>query len=216
MPSTPRHLGVAVLVLATVSGATAALQQPVVSSNAVADAQSDTYDISVPGSIDIPQREVTVEGTTYQVDAIAYDFGVLYRTGFESLTLGISARNFAPEVTFQQQSDEVPLALQVGLSMDVTDLAPVSEMHDLVVTVDALNPRDYSEQIRVGGEYTFLGTLSLRAGYAFPNDAQGVSLGAGLQQEIGGITIGGDYAYTDFGIFNDFNRVHHLALHLAF
>src|SRR3712207_8583717 len=43
----------------------------------------------------------------------------------------------------------------------------------------AENPRDYSEQIRLGGEYTFMNTLALRAGYVFPTDEEGFNLGFG-------------------------------------
>jgi PGF-CTERM protein len=64
-------LTVAVLLIASVSGASAALQQSTARSDAMLDAQSNGYDIDIPGSVAIPTREVTVEGTTYQVDAIA-------------------------------------------------------------------------------------------------------------------------------------------------
>jgi PGF-CTERM protein len=67
----------ALVALATVSGATAALQQQShqTALSPTVDSQSNGYGLTVDGSIDVPTREVTVEGTTYQVDAIATQEG---------------------------------------------------------------------------------------------------------------------------------------------
>ena len=92
--------------------------------------------------------------------------------------------------------------------MDVLNLTTLDpSLHSLVVTADAANPRDFSEQIRVGGEYVFMNTLALRGGYVFPSDTEGVSLGAGIRQRLGGLGFGADYAYTDAGIFSGVHRV---------
>ncbi|MEM9998037.1 MAG: PorV/PorQ family protein [Bacteroidota bacterium] len=148
-------------------------------------------------------------GQENQEGTVAYDFGVLYKTGFRSLNFAVSARNFAPEVTFEQESFQLPLTLQIGVSMDVLDLTPyqTNGMHSFVVGLDANNPRDFSEQIRLGGEYTFAETLSLRGGYTFPTDQEGISLGAGVKRKVGGIGFGADYAYTDFGVFDAVQRI---------
>lgn len=150
------------------------------------------------------------------IGVLAYDFGMLYRTGLESLNFAVTARNFATEIRYEQENFQLPLALRIGISMDVLDLTTMNQdLHSLVVAVDAEHPRDYPEQIKLGTEYTFMNTVSLRAGYTFPTDEQGISLGAGLRQELGGLRLGADYAYTDFGVFNTFNRVHRLALHIG-
>lgn len=154
-------------------------------------------------------RQDNQEGT------VAFDFGVLYNTGFRSLNFAVAARNFAPEVTFEEESFQLPLTLHIGMAMDVLDLTTLgaSNQHSFVVSVDAENPRDFSEQIKIGGEYTFLETFSLRAGYILPTDQEGISLGAGVKQTFGGIGFGADYAYTDFGIFSSVQRI---ALRLSF
>ena len=147
-------------------------------------------------------REDVNEGT------LAYDFGVHYKTGFESLAFAVSARNFAPEVTYAEESFQLPLTLQIGVAMDVIDLTSLDPgVHSLVVGVDAANPRDFAEQVKVGGEYLFMNTLALRAGYTFPTDEEGVSLGAGVRQSLGGVGFGADYSYTDFGVFSGVHRV---------
>ena len=153
------------------------------------------------------QRESVQEGT------LAYDIGVHYKTGFESLSFAVSARNFAPEVTFAEESFQLPLTLQIGVAMDVLDLTSLDPgTHSLVVGLDAANPRDFSEQVKAGAEYTFLDTFSLRGGYTFPTDEEGVSLGAGIQQSLGGVGFEADYAFTDFGVFS---RVHRVAVRFS-
>jgi hypothetical protein len=155
------------------------------------------------------------------VGTMAYDFGVLYHTGFRSLALAMAVRNFSQEIRFEEESFQLPLNFHMGISMDVIDLTNADpSVHSLLVAIDANRPRDYSEMITFGAEYSFLETFMLRAGYAFlvegdvrGNDQQGASVGAGVRQTVGGIGFGADYAYTQFGIFSD---VHRVAIHLSF
>ncbi len=139
---------------------------------------------------------------------LAYDFGVLYKTGFRSLNFAVSARNFAPEITFSEESVALPLTLNIGISMEIMDMIMQgSNMHQLLLSVDAANPRDFSEQIKAGMEYVFLNTFILRGGYAFPTDAQGFSVGLGLKQSLRRFGFGADYSYTDFGILSNVQRL---------
>ena len=163
-----------------------------------------------------PETGPGTEGDERQentIGTLAYDFGVLYKTGFESLNFAVSARNFSQEIELETESFQLPLALHIGVSMDVLDLAATSDLHSLVLAVDAENPRDFQEQIKIGGEYTFADAVSFRAGYVYPTDEQGIQLGAGFRQDVGGLGLGADYAYTDFGVFNN---VHRVALRLSF
>ena len=139
---------------------------------------------------------------------LAYDFGVLYKTGFRSLNFAVSARNFAPEITFSEESVALPLTLNIGVSMNMMDLfAQGTNMHQLLLSIDASNPRDFSEQIKVGTEYIFLNTFILRAGYAFPTDEQGFSVGLGLKQSLRRFGFGADYSFTDFGVLSNVQRL---------
>ena len=139
---------------------------------------------------------------------IAVDFGLLYNTGFRSLNFAMSARNFSRELTYEAQNFELPLTLTIGVSMDMIDFTNMSsDVHSLVLAVDAARPRDFYEHVNVGAEYTFMDLLSLRAGYAFPTDEEGISLGAGLNTEVSGIGLGANYAYTAFGILGNVNRI---------
>lgn len=144
---------------------------------------------------------------SYQVDVMAFDFGVLYYTGFKSLKFGINIRNFAQEITYIEESFQLPLILEMGISMNVLDLSQISpERHKLFISVDAVHPRDYVEQLDIGLEYTFLEAFALRGGYSTPTDEQGISLGAGFEQRLSGFGLNIDYAYTEFGIFKEVHR----------
>jgi hypothetical protein len=150
------------------------------------------------------------DGTTQSnsVSTPAFDFGVLYRTGFRSLNIGMSIRNFSPSVTYEEESFEAPLLLSIGASFNMMDLtASASDMHSFLLTAEAGHPRSYDEQIRLGGEYRFMNILSLRVGYVFPTDEQGISAGAGLNLQVSNLTFGADYAYTAFGDLGNVNMV---------
>lgn len=145
----------------------------------------------------------------YDASANVIDFGVFYRTGFESLNFAMVVKNFSPDVRFDTQEHELPLTLKMGISMDIMDLTDVNKnYHSFVLNVDANRPRDYDEQIQIGGQYTFLNTFILRGGYLFPSDEEGFSLGFGIQRKTQtNRLLRIDYSYSEFGIFSDVNRL---------
>jgi len=157
-----------------------------------------------------------VSGTTEEnkLDVLAFDFGILYKTGFNSLNLGMSVRNFSRELKYKKEGFQLPLIFQIGASFNFADLMDVDKNeHSILLTVDANHPRDFPEQILIGAEYTFMNLLSLRAGYSAPNDERNFSAGVGLKKDIGGLNLAVDYAYTRFGVFND---VHRISLNFAY
>jgi hypothetical protein len=157
-----------------------------------------------------------VSGTTEEnkLSVLAFDFGVLYKTGFKSLNLGMSVRNFGREIKYKKESFQIPLIFQIGASFNFADILEVDKNeHSILVTVDANHPRDFPEQILIGAEYTFMNLVSFRAGYSAPNDERNFSAGIGLKKDIGGLNLGVDYAYTPFGVFND---VHRISLNFAY
>jgi hypothetical protein len=155
-----------------------------------------------------------IETSGNDLSTAAFDLGVLYRTGFRSLNFAMSVRNFAGEVNYVDENFELPLTFNVGLSMDMLDLSNMdSDSHSFLLAVEAERPRDYPEQFRLGGEYSFSNILFLRAGYVFPTDEEGINLGAGLRYDVGTVGFGVDYAYTSFGVFDNVQR---FGLHLSF
>jgi len=169
-----------------------------------------------------PVESRSSDGSLNRVEAkegtVAYDFGMLYRTGYKSLNFAVSARNFSPEVTFVRESAQLPLALRIGVAMDLVNLTSLnSATHQLNASVDALNSRDYPEQIKVGVEYGFMNTFFLRGGAVTRGGEQSLSGGFGIQKVMrSGLGFGADYAYTDMGALNTFGRVHRLGLRFSF
>ncbi len=145
---------------------------------------------------------------SYSASTGLFDFGVLYKTGFESLNFAMSLRNFSPEISYDKVESELPLTFKIGLSMNLFDLTNINpNEHALLFSVDANRPRDNDEQILFGAEYTFINRFSVRGGYGFPKDEEQLSFGAGIKQPIGDFSIIVDYAYTQFGVFGEVNRI---------
>ena len=132
-----------------------------------------------------------------EISGIALDFGTVYYTGIRDLRLGFSITNFSRDYQYEKESFQLPLTMRIGLAMTVWRL----EDQNLSLSVDALHPRDYAEQINFGGEYWYKDFLALRAGYKFNYDEQGLTLGVGFNYQIsknlGRLVF--DYAYTSFG-----------------
>lgn len=145
----------------------------------------------------------------YTLNTAAFDFGVMYSPGFRSLTFAMNARNFSPAIEYIEESFELPLTLSVGLSMDMLDLLTpnLTDQHSFLLAVDTAHPRDFSETVSFGGEYSFMDVVAFRAGYTYPAEEQGISLGAGLHYGFSGLDLRADYAYTRFGIFGNVNRI---------
>jgi len=151
---------------------------------------------------------------SYSASVTAFDFGVLYNTGFRSLNIGMCIRNFSKEVRYEDESFQLPLIFRIGASMDLLDIYPfMSKEHSsFLLSVDATHPRDYPEQINVGLEYLVFKTFSIRAGYSAPNDEYGFTSGIGFQQAFSNYHLAVDYAYIPFGAFNE---VHRLSVHFS-
>lgn len=143
----------------------------------------------------------------FETDVIAYDFGILYKTGFKSLNFGMNLRNFSKELKYIKESFQLPLTFEIGLSINAIDLIDIDPaQHSLLVSIDAVHPRDFDEQIDFGIEYVFMNMFALRTGLSSPSDEEGMNYGAGVQQVISDINFSFDYSYTSFGVFDDVHR----------
>jgi len=140
---------------------------------------------------------------TNVVNVFAFDFGMLYRTGYKSLQFGVVVRNYAKEARYIDEGFQLPLTFRIGLSMNLFDFLDVDkDMHQFLLSVDAEHPRDFPERVKMGGEYVFMQILSLRAGLISLADEQKFSYGVGLQKSFSSFGLGVDYAYTPFGVFD--------------
>ena len=151
---------------------------------------------------------------------IAFDFGTVLYTGFESLRMGMSITNMGPELRFSgsdliyqdiQDQDtsnvpvtsekkasayELPLIFRVGLAYDLD----FNEKSVLTLTSEFKHPNDYDQQGSFGGQYGYDDRFFLRGGYKFNYDEQGLAFGGGLKTAVGEDTkLLIDYAWQDFG-----------------
>jgi hypothetical protein len=147
---------------------------------------------------------------TQKIDlgVFAFDFGVLYKTGFKSLNLGMSVRNFSQEIKYFEENFQLPLTFSLGLSMNMLDIWDVSnDKHAFILAVDVSHPRDNVELLRIGGEYTLYKTLSIRGGYITNSDIAKLSAGLGFVVEDSGTKFGFDYSYFPADYFSDVHKI---------
>mgnify|MGYP003321874907 FL=1 len=138
----------------------------------------------------------SVEGIeTLDMDAVAYDFGLMYQMNWKNLMIAMSARNFSESLKYSEEAFELPLTFRMGVAGDLMENLSVSFVNE--------RPRDYYSTTRVGFEYSLMDMLAIRAGYVTPTDEAGINLGVGFQ--VAGFNV--DVAYTDFGVFDPVTRV---------
>lgn len=153
---------------------------------------------------DINQRSISKN----ERDVLAFDFGILYLTGFKSLAFGMSVKNFSKEIKYEEEGFQLPLTFKVGLAMNIFDLTDFDKsMHSFLLSVDATHNRDYPEQISLGGEYVFMDLVYLRGGYISAYDERAFSYGIGVKKAIEGFGLGIDYAYIPFGVFDAVQKI---------
>jgi len=149
------------------------------------------------------------KGTTHdnKVSGLAYDFGTMFYPGFQSFRLGMFIRNFSPQFKYEKEAFQLPLTFVIGFAMDVLDLMGAEHTNSLLIAVDAIHPRDYTERIHLGAEYFFMNMIALRAGYKFNYDEEGLAAGVGFKNNLGGVDVEIGYSYSDFGAFDSVNRL---------
>jgi len=171
--------------------------------------------------------------------AIAFDLGILFRTDFDWLTLGMSISNFGPKmqytgkdvfINYDLNPDEwgdnenifanlqtdrwnLPLMFRFGLAMELLN----QDMNQLDAAVEARHPNDNTESVSVGLEYGFQRKFFLRAGYQslFEDESeQGLTCGMGIKYFISrNIPVFIDYAFADW---NRLNHVHRFSASINF
>ncbi len=153
------------------------------------------------------------------MDNWAFDFGTVYYTGFRSLRVAMTARNFGPDVHLTGYTEEyqaeamdvrMPIDFRIGIAMDFFDYEGSSNL--LTLSLEGDHPNDGPEKVNFGAEYSFQNILFVRGGYKFNYDEEGLVLGIGLKYEISGYSGRFNYAYVDFG---NLNKVHMIQLGIS-
>jgi hypothetical protein len=165
----------------------------------------------------------------------ALDIGLIYRSIFKNLKVGMSISNFGTsmqldgrDLLVQHDIDatsggnnsninanlktdafSMPILFRVGISGNITRDFMQIENNDLILAVDAVHPNDNFEYVNIGGQYIYRDLLSLRAGYRqlFLQDAEGgLTFGFGLHFEIMNYGLNIDYAAVDYGRLDRLNK----------
>ncbi len=161
------------------------------------------------GSSAVPEGNALVTKQN-AASAVAYDFGTIFNTGIKSLAFGMSIRNFSQNITYEQESFQLPLLFTIGVSANLFDfIGARGPDQSLIVSCDATHPRSHPEQVKVGFEYQFMKLIALRGGYIAGNSEDSYTLGVGLSSAALGISTMNfsiDYSYTPFGVFNNVQR----------
>ncbi|NOZ74750.1 MAG: PorV/PorQ family protein [FCB group bacterium] len=157
--------------------------------------------------------------------SIAFDLGILYRSNWHNLTLGVVLNNYGtktklsgranllyvdPDPTIEGNIETIraelemarwnlPLNLKTSMSLKVLDMDKLSWL----VAVDMVHPSDNNEYFDLGTEISLNQMLALRGGYrGLGLDAQegGLAFGGGLRITLSsGLKLQVDYALTDWG-----------------
>ncbi len=131
---------------------------------------------------------VNISGEEEQVDntikSFGFDLGTIYYPGYKSLAFAMAIQNFSTDIKYQQESFGLPLTFKLGLSMNMLDLVEEKPASSLILAIDAIHPRDYTERINVGLEYNYLGIFQLRGGYRSNYDIANYTAGVGLRYSL--------------------------------
>ncbi len=168
--------------------------------------------------------------------SFAFDAGFLLDTGFRGLKLGMVMSNFGTDMTLSgrnltraydkwpenvadpkvpasltTKSWPIPTSYRLALAFSILDKTDALwdnvENNTLIIAVDAIHLNDNPEHYSVGIEYGFSRTFYIRTGFKGNTDENGLTAGAGLIIGVGGdINIKFDYAYADFGIFENIQQ----------
>jgi hypothetical protein len=138
------------------------------------------------------------------------DVGTSYDTGFRNFKIAMMIANFGPDLKFIERAYPLPINFKFGASLDVVQ----SANNVLTLAAEGAHPSDNLEKYNAGLEYTFHNQFSLRGGYRFNYDEDGLTFGAGLRLPFAkDRELRVDYAYQDMGILN---QAHRFSLGMAF
>lgn len=177
--------------------------------------------ISVGATMNVINENFARVGAT----SLAFDAGVQYRSllGVENLVIGVAVKNVGPPMRYggsglfvqaeafgaerqittykvEAAAFELPSVIELGLAYRL----PIGEGHRLQLAGTFQNNNFAYDEYRIGGEYTFGNTLSIRGGYLLgagvderaPNIFQNFTVGAGLGfQDVGGVSMNFDYVF---------------------
>ncbi len=170
-----------------------------------------------------------------QASGLAFDVGILYRTFFKNLKIGMSITNFGGDMRMQGRdmltqhdiSDQIagnneninahldtdafplPILFRVGISANFAKDFFNMEKYDFIFAFDAVHPNDNDEYVNMGAELKLHGLFSMRAGHRqmfLENREGGFTFGFGLHITVKTMDLLLDYANIDYGRLENQNK----------
>lgn len=155
---------------------------------------------------------------------VAFDFGTMLYTGYNSLRLGMSITNMGPDLKFTGSDLKVaydynedtgtdvnpdrvdaelrtnpyslPLTFRFGMAYDFE----FGSKSIVTVSGDFMHPNDNEQRAAIGAQYEFDEKFYLRSGYKINYDEETLAFGGGLRADVGSETqLLIDYAWQEFG-----------------
>ncbi len=146
----------------------------------------------------------------YSASGWSADVGTSYDTGHRGFKIAMVISNFGPDLTMISNSYPLPINFKFGGCINVIE----GDEHLVTFAAEGAHPADNLEKYNAGLEYTFNDRFSLRSGYRFNYDIDGLTAGGGLRLPYGeDHEIQVDYAYQDFGLLT---QLHRFTVSLAF
>jgi hypothetical protein len=126
--------------------------------------------------------------------------GTKYYTGFRSLRIAMSLRNFGKNKILLQNEridGKMPAWFNVATAAEV--IGKKGDPLYLTSAFEGLYSVSVEKRIHVGGELWLRNTLALRGGYKWNYDNQNFTAGAGVRLKRGDRYLEADFAWANFG-----------------
>lgn len=149
-----------------------------------------------------------------KMNVMAIDFGTIFYTGYKDLRIAMTVQNVSQEKEYRFEAFPLPLSFKFGAAMNILQLMQSADSDQSVtLAMDATHPRDFSERLHFGVEYSFKKMFFLRSGYKTNYDEEDVTFGGGARLSMGTTSIGLDYSYL---AFDNFDAVHMFSFDFEF
>ena len=147
-----------------------------------------------------------------KMNAVLFDLGTYYKTGWKSTRFAVAVTNFAPEIgphgsfSYKDLQNKLvrvndfqkftpPIIFRIGLAAELLETA----RQKITGSVQLNHPNDNSENLNFGVEYWIRQLASLRCGYITSREDRDLSVGLGLNLPMGKNRLRLDYSFANFG-----------------
>jgi len=147
------------------------------------------HNLSIGGNIKFLSSTLAQQVSAY---TFALDIGAIYnRLLFDELSTGVVVKNMGLPLKFEKESDNLPLQGSIGLTYNLI----CDKSNKFIFSIDVSKDLDTPLHLNCGTEYNYKvskkETFSLRLGYKFGYELDGLTGGLGVQSDMYSL----DYAF---------------------